>query len=440
VLVGVVAFLPFLLPPPPEPRSEESSSQVEPDPGSPPGAQPEDPSHVATSNQRGAATGDERIPPLPPLNESTATPALLSRAKALATEHPGEAWLQQYVVNTHYWLARRSQDEHRFREALSYLDDSQHWGAAAGDAATYRAFIYRDQLSWTLAEKWARVAITEGSQIDPAEMHHIVGQACYFREEFRRAVEELEMALEIRDAPHIRASLELAMRDARASSGYSRRRLSHFIVSYEGDVSESTGRMAMDTLERSYASLVSRLGFEPREPVSVILYPRRSYRGVGGDDRHHTGGLFDGKIRLPISGVHWGNDYIRRTLSHELAHAFFYSRTGGHDPRWLNEGLAEYVQGERTTDFANKQQPPGILDNETLEGCLLTSRYDCELFYPAAASVVDYMIQLRGMGGVRDVLSRLDENDTIDDALERVYARDERNLIADWKEFVRRRP
>jgi tetratricopeptide (TPR) repeat protein len=376
------------------------------------------------------------VPRLPELSSATVSAPLLARAKELARDHPGEEWLREYVVNLHFWLAVKSMEARRYDEAERYLDDSEEWAAPAGEVAGYRAVLFRNEELWATAESWARRALASGSTTDPAEMHHIIGKAYYFREEVDRAIEEFRAGLAIREAPHIRASLELAERDARTSDGFSRQRLSHFIVRYEGETMEDTGRMALDQLERNYASLISQLGFEPREPVPVVLYTRRSYLEIGGS--HWSGGQFDGKIRLPVRGIHWGEDYIRRTLHHELAHAFYYSLARGHDPRWLNEGLAEYVVGERSTTVGARLAPY-VHDGDGLERCLLSQIYDCPVFYPASASLVDYLIQMRGMGGIRDVVTHLGEGETTDEALGKVLGRDERQFLRDWEHFLRRR-
>ena len=111
-------------------------------------------------------------------------------------------------------------------------------------------------------------------------------------------LEEFQKALAMRDDPEIRQSLERATLEARTARGFDQKRLSHFIVSYEGETMESTGRMVLDALERSRASLISQLGYEPQEPVVVILYSQRSYREMGGP--HWSAGYFDGKIRMPV--------------------------------------------------------------------------------------------------------------------------------------------
>ena len=53
--------------------------------------------------------------------------------------------------------------------------------------------------------------------------------------------------------------------------------------------------------------------------------------------------------------------------------------------------------------------------------------------------MVDYMIQKRGMGGIRDVLTALGEGDDIDASLNRVTGYDTNRLIRDWEHFIRRR-
>jgi hypothetical protein len=61
------------------------------------------------------------------------------------------------------------------------------------------------------------------------------------------------------------------------------------------------------------------------------------------------------------------------------------------------------------------------------------------VFYPTATSLVSYLIEVRGMGGIRDILGNLGEGEDIDGALQRIAGEDESSLIRDWERFVRRR-
>jgi hypothetical protein len=49
------------------------------------------------------------------------------------------------------------------------------------------------------------------------------------------------------------------------------------------------------------------------------------------------------------------------------------------------------------------------------------------------------MIQMRGVGGLRDVLSSMGEGNDINGSLRRVLGKDEGTLIREWEHFVSRR-
>jgi len=376
------------------------------------------------------------IPDLPDLDENTVNYALIEQAKSLALEFPEEPSIREYLAAAHLILAGKELKARRFQDALRLVDEAERWSAESSQTATFRAILYGELQSWELAERWAQTALGYGAGANAADMHHIIGKAHYFREEMDKAIEEFQKALALKDDQGIRDSLDRAMAEARTARGFDQKRLSHFIVSYEGETMESTGRMVLDALERSHATLVSQLGFEPEEPVVVLLYSRRSYREMGGP--HWSAGLFDGKIRLPVGGLSQVDEQIRKTLHHELVHAFIHSRAGDSAPRWLHEGVAEYMEGTRAAE-QGKLLAQVLADGNSFEHCLPTAQCDVRIFYPAATSLVDYAIQMRGLGGIRDVLSALGEGSDIDGALRKVLGKDEGALIRDWEHFVGRR-
>jgi tetratricopeptide (TPR) repeat protein len=376
------------------------------------------------------------LPKLPELNENTVNPALIEQAKKAALDFPGEPYFREYVAAAHLILAAKEIKGRRFQEALKHVGEAERWTLESSQTATARAVIYGELQSWELAERWARTALGYGARDNAADMHHILGKAYYFREEMDKAIEEFRRALSLRDDPAIRASLDKAMLEARTARGFDQKRLSHFIVSYEGETMETTGRMVLDALERSRAALISQLGYEPDEPVVVILYSRRSYREMGGP--HWSAGLFDGKIRMPVGGLHQVDEQIRSTLHHELVHAFIHARAGERAPRWLHEGVAEYMEGTRASEQGSLLARV-LADGNSFEHCLPTAQCDVRIFYPAAVSLVDYLIQMRGVGGIRDVLSALGEGIDIDGSLRKVLGKDEGALIREWEHFVGRR-
>lgn len=370
---------------------------------------------------------------LPALRMTSITPELVERAAALAREHPGEASLREYAALAHLTLASRRFSEQRYREAVTAASSAADWGAPPQQVAFLKALSYLKLRDLAGALEWAQAALAFGPN---AEMYDVLGNVYYLREELDRAIEAWEHALELRDDPRFRLALDKARREAKLASGFDRQRLSHFIVRYEGGTMEDTGRLVLSSLERGYARLKSQLGFEPREPVVVILYTRRDYAEMGGP--RWSAGLFDGKVKVPVRGLVSLDGHVESTLLHELTHAFIYARAGTNSPRWLQEGMAEYCEGTRTTEFGKKLAEKIDRDGD-FSYCLAGQRCEAGYFYPGAASLVEYIIQNRGMGGIRDILGLLGEGRHIDEALREVTSRDERGLIRDWEHFIRRR-
>lgn len=393
------------------------------------------PSEAPGFSVAGSGTTASGVSGLPYLTPNNVSPALLARAIDFAEASPGDPELREYVANAHVYLSAREVASRRYDDALRYLDGAEQWGASRGDVATVRALVYGHQESWSSAEQWARTALAEGTS-EPAEMHHLVGQAQYFREELDRAVASFEKAISIKDDPRYRASLAAAVRDSRSASNYDRKRLSHFIVSYEGETMEMTGRMVLDSLERSYASLVSQFGFEPPEPVVVLLYSRQDYAQMGGP--HWSAGYFDGKIRVPVRGLTRVDPRLQATLHHELTHAFVHAEAGRQAPRWLHEGVAQYLDG---TDSRRAGQflAEALRGGGTLENCIRSAMCDVRVFYASASSAVEYIIQQRGMGGIKDLVRALGEGKDMDTAMRDVLGKDQSTFFRDWEHFVRRR-
>ena len=74
-----------------------------------------------------------------------------------------------------------------------------------------------------------------------------------------------------------------------------------------------------------------------------MLYPDETFREVTGSP-HWSGGIYDGRIKLPIGGLARGSERLARTVRHEYAHAAIVTLSKGKAPVWLNEGLAQVAE------------------------------------------------------------------------------------------------
>lgn len=111
-------------------------------------------------------------------------------------------------------------------------------------------------------------------------------------------------------------------------------------VTCDGSCPLGTEREVLDAAERSWTSLAHDLGRAPTTPVSIRIAPDGVMPAAWAE------AVFDGQIRLPFSAA-GGSERRDPILRHELSHAFLVDFSGGRIPLWMNEGLAQWLEGRR---------------------------------------------------------------------------------------------
>lgn len=123
-------------------------------------------------------------------------------------------------------------------------------------------------------------------------------------------------------------------------------RSAHFRVEFEGRPSKNDVLEVLSVLEVAYDSLCRLFQFYPENKMHLVLYQSAEYQGVG-PRPDWVGAVFDGKLRVPV-GVMQHREVYRPMLFHELTHAFVRAMTRSRVPLWINEGIAQRIDGSRT--------------------------------------------------------------------------------------------
>ena len=173
------------------------------------------------------------------------------------------------------------------------------------------------------------------------------GYAHYRMNQLDAAIEDLQTAQKIRPSQSIAALLEKAKRDKNAEDDFREGESSHFVLRYHGGASRQLASEVIHTLEDQFQVLKSELHYTPPEQIGVILYTQESFFDVTRVPGW-AGGLNDGRIRVPVQGLETVSDLLARILKHELTHSFVYQKTSGRCPTWLQEGVAQWMEGRRT--------------------------------------------------------------------------------------------
>jgi len=274
------------------------------------------------------------------------------------------------------------------------------------------AVLYLRQSQYTAAldplERARRVAGDSGP--DAANIAKLMGWAYYGSNKMDRAIEEWKRAEKIRPDSEVEQALAKAERDKAEEESYREGETVHFDLKYYGGAQPDLARGILRALEDDFRDLESQFDYTPPEQISVILYTEQSFADITRAPGW-VGALNDGRIRIPVQGLGGVTPDLARELKHELTHSFITQKSHGRAPTWLQEGLAQWMEGRRSSSAAGAlvaaASQGGAPSLAALEGSWMSLPGNAAAFaYAWSLAVVESMIQ---QGGVSDV-SRLIDN------------------------------
>jgi tetratricopeptide (TPR) repeat protein len=346
----------------------------------------------------------------------------VTAAERLYARYPTEA--QRLLETTLLNAAEGERRLNRHRDAAALLRRAVELQTTAAWPCVALMKVLSEAGDWAGAEAAARAAIAREPRNGDA--WHGLGYALVRQDRNTEAADALRTALEIRSDANSQALLDRVAKGMADERGMTEQHLSHFHVRYDGEEHEDVGREILRALEHHYATLASSLDYQPQVTIPVILFSSQGYYSASGAPAW-SGGVYDsldGRIRVPIQGLTRSlTPEMDHTLLHELTHAFVADRTRGVAPRDIQEGLAQYMEGERVTTRLTPEQLTMFADGRA--GGVMG-------FYMYALSFVEYLIANRGMGGMNDLLRAMGETGSVDEAFKQVHGQDYRATRQAW--------
>ena len=279
-----------------------------------------------------------------------------------------------------------------------------------------------------------------------AAARRMCGLILYWKGQMEEALVELKEAVRLNPADAESASLAKKIeREYEVEKEFSVDRHAHFTVSFDGGKDYRVGRAVVDALEEARNTVGAALSFYPLERIAVVIYTGRQFRDLLNGSRG-VGGLYDGKIRVPVGGLDSDRDRdrLQRVLIHEYAHGAVHFLTHNRCPLWLNEGIAEYLStgwdGGKDPMLKGAMERGTLIPLSRLTGALRDpSSGRVGLAYVQALSIVATIVDRSGMYTLRRILDCIDAGDSLDTALRKSIADDLEGLEAAWLEALRNR-
>ncbi|MCM2263979.1 MAG: hypothetical protein NDI73_02190 [Desulfuromonadales bacterium] len=300
-----------------------------------------------------------------------------------------------------------------FANAKSYLpDDPRPWQGTA------IAWLHAGQAAAAIGELHEALALA-GEQ---PELLILLGRAHYAVGDLLQAEENWQKATELGGTGEVTALLEKVRRERQAESTMRRNLAGRFTLAYAPGVSDSLASAVLDTLQDAYNDLGADLGYYPEADIPVLLYAREDFAAVTRSPQW-AGGLYDGKIRVPLGGVQRMDNSLKALLYHEYMHVLVRFLGKGRVPIWLNEGLAE-IGGRRHFKPPQPEVPAGrSLDPAALERSFAELPAEMvPLAYAQSHARAQRLVDLCGWPPIGELLQRLGTGEPWDQAVAGAYA------------------
>ncbi|MBI4878217.1 MAG: tetratricopeptide repeat protein [Planctomycetes bacterium] len=298
-----------------------------------------------------------------------------------------------------------------------------------------------------LARDFARaeVVLRDARTRFPEEpkVYDFLGFLHYSKDELASAVEAFEARLELAPDDWALEQLERARREFAVSGDFVDRSCNDFTLKFmETAANHALADRVLGILDDARARVGSDLGHFPRERTTVLLYSAADFRKATGA-HSWVGGLYDGKIRLPLNDFERQQESLGRTARHEYTHRVIADLAPS-CPIWLNEGIAEWFEeggrdshrqirllaasGHEAQSFASLPKSLAAQEDAVV----------VQVQYAAARSFVAFLRERFGLGALRSLLQGLGRGDDVDASLRRCCGSDLEELEALWRREILR--
>jgi hypothetical protein len=141
-------------------------------------------------------------------------------------------------------------------------------------------------------------------------------------------------------------------------------------------------------------------------------------------------------LAVNSSNLNWAKGGVPHEITHLIVHETVFGPFGD-IPRWLDEGLAMFSEGQLAAEY-NKYLDTAVRENSIMSVRSISSQFPTDankasLAYAESNSVVSYLIETYGWDKIKTLLETFKDGSTYDNALKKVYNFDTGGLDKEWK-------
>jgi tetratricopeptide (TPR) repeat protein len=269
----------------------------------------------------------------------------------------------------------------------------------------------------------ARRYLFDALKYDPklSQASILLSNILYRENDIDGAIAVLEQALVHQpDSKPILSRLEGWRKEAELHGRFGQKLGDHFTVLFEGPAEADLAQKAVAILEAAYWRIGGALATYPMGVITVVLYTREQFRDVT-QSPEWAGGLYDGRIRMPVRGALENLREFERVLTHEFTHALIHTLAPNGVPLWLGEGLAVNFEGsDLNVPLAELKKTDSRPALTQLEGSFRSlDTKAAKVAYAQSAIAVQRLLQEAGASSVVGILTEIGRGTSFPEAFQR---------------------
>jgi tetratricopeptide (TPR) repeat protein len=308
---------------------------------------------------------------------------------------------------------------------------------------------------WKIKEADAYASTLLQKYADSGDVYFLIGRIEFFKGNYGKAMEILK---EVSDnQPIVKEFKNLVNKTYSATSNFVFEESEHFRFAYVDGSDRILVHYAKEALEKSYQVLGKLFNFYPSEKILVEFYPNHepfsqisplTFKDI----------MTSGTVALCkynrimmispgalVRGYNWMD-----TLSHEFTHYILSAKSNNNVPLWLHEGIAKYLESRwrenreylnplMKTVLASGLSQDYMVSLEAMMPSLakLKTAEEVQLAYAEVATMVDYMIELKGEEILADITEDFSKELSIDTILENRLGKNLEEFQKSWKSYVK---
>ncbi len=301
-----------------------------------------------------------------------------------------------------------------------------------------QAVEYYQKGEFALAKQTLKDSLAQDDQ--NAYAYELLGDIYNNQQDLKEARANYQIAYNLQPTDALRKKIEILGKEAIVEKKLSTYKEEHFIIKYHNQEKQFEGFELREILRQTYRGISQDFGYYFSRQVVVLLLDEEEFKEIS-NTPHWAGGVYDGKIRLPVKRFGFSETDLKALSAHEVTHAFVAAISAQQAPAWLNEGLAVYQEDKiKKTDMlifnaAIKTQTVFPLDQLMNENSL-TTRQDAlwvNLFYQESFHLVTYLVKRYGMFNVKKMLTEFSKGKDSDEVIRTVLQIPMTRLEKEWR-------